>query len=111
MFRIEGGIIQSDEVDLFRDPEDVKQLAAEIIEDCRLDDRYANPEHRYYCGDYAEETAEEYRVRFEDAENLRSVGLSEENDLVFLEIFDYVQERKPPVFKRIIDCFRAVFLR
>ena len=91
MFHVVGGIVQEAEVDLFIDPEEAKRNARRIIEECRKDDRYANPEHPRYDDKYAEETREEYEKRIQDADKLRHVGLDDDVDLVILEVFVRVE--------------------
>lgn len=91
MFRIDGGIVNDSQVDLFTDPEEAKDCAKLIIEDCYEHDRYANPEHPNYDDKYANEAREEYAERFKDAENLRNVRLNTDDDLVFLEVFVNVE--------------------
>jgi len=90
MFRIDSGIVNTDEVDLIRNTKSAKHLAKLIIEEERRDDRYANPEHPHYDPEYAEDKAEEYQRRFDDARYLRNVALSADDDLILLKVFDYI---------------------
>ena len=91
LFRVDGGVLSDTEADLFTDPEDAKHCAKRIIEECRRNDRYANPGHPQYDGSLAEQTRKAYEKRFADAENLANVSLNPDDDLVFLEIFGEIE--------------------
>ncbi len=87
-FFVHGGIVQTDEVDLIHDRETVLRSAIEEVEKERLKDRYAKNMKQ---NEPAKETAEEYENRFDDARNLRNVGLNEKDDLIVLEVYDDVE--------------------
>lgn len=89
MFRVDGGVVNTSDVDLFPDPQEAKDCAKLIVEACREHDRYANPEHPRYDEQYADQTRKEYEKRFADAENLRNISLNPDDDYVFLEVFAY----------------------
>lgn len=91
MFRLDGSVLNDDETNLIPDPEEAKRLAKELIEECRRNDRYANPDHPDYDPEFADQTAEEYQERIEQAENLENFDLNQEDQLVFLEILAYVE--------------------
>ena len=90
MFRVDGGVISTSDVDLFPDPQEAKDCARLIVEACREHDRYANPEHPHYDGTYADQTRQEYEKRFENAKNLCNISLNPDDDYIFLEVFGYV---------------------
>lgn len=91
MFRVDGGVVSDGKVELFTDPEEAKDCAKLIIEECRQDDRYANPEHPAYDGQFAEDKKQEYRDMFDKADNLENVALNPDDDLIFLDIYGEVE--------------------
>jgi hypothetical protein len=91
MFRITDGTIELLEVDLLRDPRSVKNLAANIIEFQRLNDRYANPEHPQYDPQFADDTTKRYAEMLEAANNLECIALHADDDLVILKVYDQVE--------------------
>jgi len=91
MFRINSGLIEYKDVDLLRDPESTKQLAVKIIESQRESDRYANPEHPHYDLEFAKETTERYEEMLQGVDQLEHIALNADDDLIILEVFDYVE--------------------
>lgn len=91
MFRIDGGVVNDTEVDLFTNPNEAKDCAKLIVEACLEDDRYANPNHPRYDDSLAEQTREEYEQRFANTANLHNISLNPDDDYVFLEVFDYLE--------------------
>jgi len=104
MFRIDSGVVNDNKVALIRNTKTAKHLAKLIVEEDRRNDRYANPKHPQYDPRYAKDTAEAYHDRLDDARHLRSIAMSADDDLVFLQVFDEVdvptRKRTQPARKK-----------
>ena len=94
IFMVNDGVVYDPYFTLWETEESAIQEATKLIDEVWKEDRYANPEHRFYNSVFAEDTQEQYRERREKVKLLQSVEMGMGSDLRIIPVFQNQKEEE-----------------